>query len=59
MVLKMIASNKRDINLVNECTVCDQWAAKVLRAAAKKYVFSNLNFSGPRQDYSVLSTVLN
>jgi hypothetical protein len=37
---------------VNKSTV--QWAAKVLRAAAEKYGFSNLNIYGHRQDIEVL-----
>jgi hypothetical protein len=32
-----------------------QWTAKVLRAAADKYGFSNLNISGHRQDIVVNS----
>jgi hypothetical protein len=36
-----------------------QWAAKVLRAALEKWLFSYLNMSGLRQDISVLLTALN
>jgi hypothetical protein len=35
-----------------------QWAAKVLRAVAEKYGYSNLNISGQGQDIAVLLTLL-
>jgi hypothetical protein len=49
--------NEKNLNSTIQFNI--QWAVKVLRAPAKKYVFSHLNISGHRKDIVVLLTVLN